>query len=130
METNSTRPRGSSMSSADQRVTLARTYLADVARQHVDQLPPSVLARECAELRRQLGQVLAVVNGHAATLTGAQLGVVLAALNDAATFRERRAAEWCDSCENAPDGACDMHVEDLDSVGEYRQLARELGDQR
>jgi len=51
--------------SADQRVELAREYLAGVRRASVDQLPPSVLMRECAELRRQLGVVLAVIDGHA-----------------------------------------------------------------
>jgi hypothetical protein len=49
------------MSAPDQRVVLAREYLADVSRTGVDQLPPTVLAREVAELRRQLGQVLAVL---------------------------------------------------------------------
>jgi hypothetical protein len=50
--------------SADQRVELAREYLADVRRTGVDHLPPSVLMRECAELRRQLATVLAVIDGH------------------------------------------------------------------
>jgi hypothetical protein len=47
--------------STGQRVELAREYLADVRRTGVEQLPPSVLMRECAELRRQLGVVLAVI---------------------------------------------------------------------
>ena len=49
---------------ADQRAELAREYLADVRRTGVDLLPPSVLMRECAELRRQLGVVLAVIDRH------------------------------------------------------------------
>jgi hypothetical protein len=47
--------------SADQRAELAREYLTDAQRHSVDQLPPSLLMRECAELRRLLGQVLGVL---------------------------------------------------------------------
>jgi hypothetical protein len=47
--------------SADQRVTSAREFLAGARRRKVDQLPPSLLMRECAELRRLLGQVLDVL---------------------------------------------------------------------
>jgi hypothetical protein len=50
--------------SADQRVERAREYLAGARRAGVDHLPPSVLMRECAELRRQLGVVLNVIDGH------------------------------------------------------------------
>ena len=49
------------MSGPDQRVELAREYLTDVSRTGVEQLPPTVLAREVAELRRLLGQVLAIL---------------------------------------------------------------------
>jgi hypothetical protein len=49
--------------SADQRVTAAHEYLAGARRRKVDQLPPSLLMRECAELRRLLGQVLDVLAG-------------------------------------------------------------------
>jgi len=41
-----------------ERAELAREYLASVRQHKVTELPPSVLVRECAELRRQLGQVL------------------------------------------------------------------------
>jgi hypothetical protein len=47
--------------SADQRVTAAREFLAGARRRPVDQLPPTLLMRECAELRRLLGQVLGVL---------------------------------------------------------------------
>ncbi len=47
--------------SADQRVTSAREFLAGARRRKVGQLPPSLLMRECAELRRLLGQVLDVL---------------------------------------------------------------------
>jgi hypothetical protein len=45
----------------DQREALARAYLAEVSATSVDQLPPSVLMREVAELRRLLGQVLGML---------------------------------------------------------------------
>jgi hypothetical protein len=49
------------MQEVDQRVTLAREYLAEVSGTSVEALPPSVLMRECAELRRLLGQVLGLL---------------------------------------------------------------------
>ena len=59
--------------SADPRVQLAREYLA-AARQHkVDILPPSVLVRECAELRRQLGKVLDAIGQAEAVDVAGQL---------------------------------------------------------
>jgi hypothetical protein len=45
----------------DERADLARRYLAEARQRDVEQLPPSLLMRECAELRRLLGQVLAVL---------------------------------------------------------------------
>jgi hypothetical protein len=47
--------------SADQRVELASRFLAEARRRPVDTLPPSLLMREVAELRRLLGQVLGVL---------------------------------------------------------------------
>ena len=47
----------------DQRVAYAREFLAGARKRKVDQLPPSVLMRELAECRRQLGQVLDVIDG-------------------------------------------------------------------
>ena len=49
---------------ADQRVTSAREFLSGARRRKVAQLPPSLLMRECAELRRLLGQVLDVLAAH------------------------------------------------------------------
>lgn len=46
---------------ADERAELAARYLAEARQRSVDQLAPSLLMRECAELRRLLGQVLAVL---------------------------------------------------------------------
>jgi hypothetical protein len=47
--------------SADERAELARSYLAEARQRSVEQLAPTLLMRECAELRRLLGQVLAVL---------------------------------------------------------------------
>lgn len=44
---------------ADQRVAGAREYLDGARHRKVTELPPSVLVRELAETRRQLGIVLA-----------------------------------------------------------------------
>jgi hypothetical protein len=50
------------MNEVDQRITAASRYLAEARQRSVEQLPPSLLMRECAELRRLLGQVLAVLD--------------------------------------------------------------------
>jgi hypothetical protein len=50
------------IASTDQRVTAAREFLAGARRRKVAELPHSVLMRENAKLRRQLGQVLAVID--------------------------------------------------------------------
>ena len=47
--------------SGDQRAELARAYLAEARHRSVEELAPTLLMRECAELRRLLGQVLAVL---------------------------------------------------------------------
>jgi hypothetical protein len=53
------------MTEVDQRITLAREYLARTRDWPIDHLPPSRMAAELAETRRQLGQVLAAVDGQA-----------------------------------------------------------------
>ena len=63
----------------------------------------------------------------AAALTTGQLSTVLAALDDAATFRTERAAAYCYACSGHPAGACEEHVDDLDQADAYRQLATTLG---
>jgi hypothetical protein len=50
----------------DQRITLAREYLAAARQRDINYLPPSRMAAELAETRRQLGLVLAA----AADLSG------------------------------------------------------------
>jgi len=47
--------------SADTRLTAAREFLAAARKHKVAELPPSLLMRECAELRRLLSQVLCVI---------------------------------------------------------------------
>jgi hypothetical protein len=49
------------MTEVDQRITVAREYLAEARQRSVEQMPPTLLMREAAELRRLLGQVLAVL---------------------------------------------------------------------
>jgi len=48
----------------DQRAELACRYLAEARQRSVEELAPTLLMRECAELRRLLGQVLAVLDGR------------------------------------------------------------------
>jgi hypothetical protein len=48
----------------DSRVTQAREYLTHIRRVKVTGLPVSVLERECAELRRNLGQLLDVLDSR------------------------------------------------------------------
>jgi hypothetical protein len=45
----------------DERAELARRFLAEARQRSVEQMPPTLLMRECAELRRLLAQVLAVL---------------------------------------------------------------------
>jgi hypothetical protein len=126
MTNQPTRPSGID-GGTDQRVILAREYLAGVSQQHVDQLPPSVLVRECAELRRQFGQVLTAVADQPTALTEAQQGTILAALSDAVSYRTVGAHARCEPCMAHPAGCRDRHADDLDQADAYRQLAREIG---
>jgi hypothetical protein len=118
--------------SADQRVELAREYLAAARQRDIGHMPPSRLMAELAETRRQLGLVLAAAAGLEDTIVFPEgpRHTMLGALDDAATYREQRAAAWCDRCESAPEGACPEHLDDLDAVDAYRDLARQLGGQR
>jgi hypothetical protein len=45
----------------DERAELARRFLADARQRSVEELAPSLLMRESAELRRLLGQVLGIL---------------------------------------------------------------------
>jgi hypothetical protein len=68
--------------SADERAELARRFLAEARQRSVEELAPSLLMRECAELRRLLGQVLAVLGERQAeTRQLAEIRAVLAAFD-------------------------------------------------
>jgi hypothetical protein len=53
----------------DQRVEIAREYLAAARQRDPNHMPPSRLMAEVAETRRLLGSVLAVIDGQGVTLT-------------------------------------------------------------
>lgn len=95
----------------DERARQAREFLTAARRRGVEELPPSLLMRECAELRRLLGQVLDVIDGQAVTLTYEQASTVLGALGEAAIYR-------------AGDGAATTYRELGDEVlGQLRRAA-------
>jgi hypothetical protein len=120
--------------SADPRVTAARAYLAEAKARKFADKPNSVLVREAAELRHQLGQVLKAIDAAAETprprvdgsvgessfvacdgsgiLTPADVLNVLSALADAAVYRSNHA-----------------DAGDLADVAAYRALSRALGDE-
>ena len=115
---------------ADERVEIARAYLA-AARQHdAEHLPPTRLLGEDAELRRQLGLVLGVIDGQAAALTPEQAALVLSALRDAMDYRTARTigCPECDAAEIAGESsaACERHRPDMEQAGRYDALGRLL----
>ena len=114
------------MTAPDQRVANAREYLDAIRPHKVTTRPPSVLLRECAELRRQLGQVLDVIGEQPQVLTASQMAGVLKALAVAADLTEDRASVYCDGCGTSPAGACDTHADMLDDAAQFRQLERDL----
>jgi hypothetical protein len=131
---------------ADQRVTAAREYLTHARKYKVAELPPAVLAREDAELRRLLGQVLDVVREMQFTLEDAEDlerardathvddggvwltppdALVLAkALADAIAYRDPGP---CADCAAEPGGLCHKHAEGELQADAYAALARTLG---
>jgi hypothetical protein len=109
----------------DMRVAIARDYLASVRQHKVTHLPPSVLVRECAELRRQLGQVLDVISGQAAALDADETMTVLAALDDASEGIRERAA-YCPACRSHPASLCDEDADRLSRAEAYDHLAARL----
>jgi len=133
---------------ADQRAALAREYLDGARKRKVTQLPPSLLVRECAELRRHLGQLLDVIGEQAGALqearaallsayeaaavmlTAAEVATVLDGLAIAAECRRYRASLICQACAEHPAGLCEDHQADLDQADEYDVLARQIGGTR
>jgi hypothetical protein len=110
---------------ADLRVTTAREFLDGARRRKVTELPPSLLVRECAELRRQLAQVLDVIDG-AQVLDEADRAIVFDGLAVAAEFRRYRASLTCEACAQNPAELCQDHATDLDRADEYDRLARQI----
>lgn len=53
--------------------------------------------------------------------------LLLAALADAAAYRDDRAGTCCEACESADAGACDEHADDADQAEAYRVLAARIG---
>jgi hypothetical protein len=54
--------------------------------------------------------------------------LIMAALADAAQYREWRACQWCERCDAEPEGACEDHLRDAARTGAYRALAVRLAD--
>ena len=107
--------------SADPRVTAARAFLAEAKRRKFDGKPNSVLVREAAELRHQLGQVLRAIDDQApAVLAGnydlspAEVLTVLSALAIAARWDDLTA------------GAAEEHLP-TGHASAYRALSHALG---
>jgi hypothetical protein len=110
--------------SGAERVELACRFLAEARQRSVEQMPPTLLMRECAELRRLLGQVLDVID-QAPALTEMQRIVLGQVLADAIAYREPTGL--CRDCEAHPAGLCEDHAEDLDKTDAYLALARHFG---
>ena len=52
--------------------------------------------------------------------------LIMAALADAASYREWRARQWCERCDAEPEGTCEDHFQDGALTGAYRALAVRL----
>jgi hypothetical protein len=109
---------------ADLRVPQACEFLAAARKRKVSELPPSVMLRELAECRRQLGQVLDVVRANV-SLSDDQLVLLGQVIADAVTYRDPSGV--CPDCDASPAALCDDHAEDLDRTDAYLALARDLG---
>lgn len=108
---------------AGRRLTAAREYLAGSRRRKISGQGREELAREVAELRRQLGTVLGVVGGADVWLSRDQARGVLSAL-DVAAEAKRDAADSCGDCDGSPDGElCGTCQWRLTVADEYDALA-------
>jgi hypothetical protein len=114
----------------DLRPVLAREHLDAAQRTPVEQLPPLVLARECAESRRHLAALLTVIEGQATAPGADQLATVLAALEDASAWRKLRGTSVCQACAQHPAELCEDHAADLDRAEAYDRLAATLREAR
>jgi hypothetical protein len=111
--------------SADQRVELAREYLAGARQRDINYMPPSRMMAELAETRRQLGQVLAAVADQAPALTEAQRATVLDALDVAAGYKRDRVTA-CPDCYGIQPEFCGTCEWRLAMADEYDALAETL----
>jgi len=109
--------------SADTRVNTARSYLTAARKRPVGELPPSVLVRECAELRRMLRQVLDVADDlevmyldQDATQLMLWGGVYLAPADTGTVLRALSDAAQCAEDEHLPSSPTD------DQAARYREL--------
>src|ERR1017187_2999493 len=110
----------------DPRTASAREYLDDATyARPVTTLPPTVLMRELAETRRQLGIMLAVLDGQA--LTEALRGTVGQALTDAVSYRTDGAIGPCTDCDVHPAGLCDDPTLAVVLIDAYVASARHRG---
>lgn len=114
-----------STADAGQRVTAAREFLTGARKRRVGELPPSLLMREDAELRRQLGHVLGYL-GEVVVLDSDQLEVLGRALPDAIGYTDPPL--HCEACDALPgDELCAECTAGLAAAGFYLGLARGLG---
>jgi hypothetical protein len=116
--------------SADQRVNAAREYLTSVRRRKVGELPPSVLVRECAELRRLLGQVLDVVEDVEVTAQDEEVtavtmwgGLHIAAADARTVLQALSDAAECAEDEHFPASPTE------ETAARYRELIARIGGQ-
>jgi len=108
----------------DQRVIYARDFLAGARKRRVSELPPSVLVREDAELRRLLGQVLDYLS-EVVALGPHQVEVIGNALSDAIAWRTE--LDYCGACAQSPNGMCADHAVWRGRRDTYVRLGSELG---
>ena len=60
------------------------------------------------------------------TLTRPHAVIIMQALEDADGYRRMRADAWCGGCQDATQGACDDHLNDVTLADAYQALAGEL----
>lgn len=111
---------------ADKRISAAGEYLGHARRIDVHQAPRRELARAVAELRRQLGIVLAVTAATAPDLAPADRDLVFGALDHAEQLMRERVDAYCVDCATSPAEACEQHLDDLDLADAYQALATRL----
>ena len=101
--------------------------LPGARKRSVDALPHSVLMRELAETRRQLGVVLALADKPDTLESLGWRGILRDALTDAISYRESQLDNRCDGCEIHPAGLCEVHSAHLDQADAYQNVAAILG---